>query len=314
MSNRPSVVDLLTNTLARARLRSSTISLLELGAPWGLRVECRARAAFFAVTRGNVRLEVGGHRPLALSAGDLVVLLRPTSYALRDSASSKLVTFDPHAHPSRVSLGGRRPGAAVIGGWLEAEESSSCRFVDGLPGVIRVSAEQRASIPGLAATIDLLSTECAGDAPGRQLVLARLAEVVFVQALRAGLSAADRPAHGWTHALTDTAVGLSLQHMYSSPERAWTVSKLARLAGQSRSAFAARFKAVIGEAPLEHLTRYRAEIAAELLTNEKMNVEEVAERVGYRAPAAFAKAFKRVVGEPPGAYRRRRRLDSSTGR
>jgi transcriptional regulator GlxA family with amidase domain len=105
-------------------------------------------------------------------------------------------------------------------------------------------------------------------------------------------------------ALRDRQVGAALALVHRSPERDWTNASLAEAVGMSRSRFAARFTALVGEPPLTYVARWRLETAAGLLQDGGLGLAEVAARVGYESEAAFSKAFRRRFGTPPGAYRR----------
>jgi transcriptional regulator GlxA family with amidase domain len=136
-------------------------------------------------------------------------------------------------------------------------------------------------------------------------VASRLADVLFIHALRAYVAARPCENGGWLRAIVDRDLGAVLQRMHAAPEQPWTVDGLARAAGMSRSAFAARFKAMLGFGPLTYLARWRMHRAAELLATSDAPAAAIASAVGYETEGAFGKTFKRYVGETPGAYRRR---------
>jgi transcriptional regulator GlxA family with amidase domain len=126
-----------------------------------------------------------------------------------------------------------------------------------------------------------------------------------VQVLRAWLESLPEGRGGWLGALRDRHVGAALALVHRSPERAWTNAALAEAVGMSRSRFAARWSALVGEPPLGYLSRWRLATAAGLLQDGALSIGEIAARVGYESEAAFSKAFRRRFGAPPGAWRRR---------
>jgi transcriptional regulator GlxA family with amidase domain len=138
----------------------------------------------------------------------------------------------------------------------------------------------------------------------------RLADVLLVQTVRAFIAGTACSKHG-LRALSDRPIGAALAAIHDSPAEPWTVERLAARAALSRSGFAARFTALVGEPPLAYLARWRMVKAAQLLRDTDLVMIEVAERVGYRSEASFNKAFKRLEGIPPGGYRRRRELPRS---
>jgi transcriptional regulator GlxA family with amidase domain len=180
-------------------------------------------------------------------------------------------------------------------------------LLESLPSVIHIAAGEADTSVQLAAAVQLILAESAAPGPGSALVSARLAEILLVHALRTQVAAHEKDRHGLC-ALADPQIGASLRLMHASPAEPWTVERLAREVGMSRSAFAARFTQLVGEAPLQYLTRWRMTQAAELLREGDDSVPAIAERVGYGNATAFTKAFARVEGIGPGAYRRKWRV------
>ena len=148
-----------------------------------------------------------------------------------------------------------------------------------------------------------LASEMAEQAPGSEVVATRLAEVLFIQALRAHIaSGVGWRNKGWLRAIFDPQMGTALTAIHDSVNNPWTVESLAEAAGMSRSAFAARFKELLGQTPFEYVTEWRMQKAMQLLQLRDKKLIDVARSVGYESDASFSKAFKRVVGASPGAY------------
>jgi transcriptional regulator GlxA family with amidase domain len=106
-------------------------------------------------------------------------------------------------------------------------------------------------------------------------------------------------------ALRDPQIARAVHLIHARPEEPWTVERLATEVGYSRSAFAARFRELVGESPMGYVTRARLAAAATLLERTGLSIGEVARRTGYSSQASFARAFKRAFGIGPGRYRRR---------
>ena len=140
--------------------------------------------------------------------------------------------------------------------------------------------------------------------PGAQSMLAKLSELMFVDALRCYVESMPPGGKGWLAAVRDVQVGRALALLHAKPDRAWTVDELAREAALSRSALADRFVALVGEPPMQYLTRWRLALAAQKLRADREPVARVAERSGYESQAAFSRAFKREFGMPPASWRR----------
>jgi len=150
-----------------------------------------------------------------------------------------------------------------------------------------------------------LASEMGEQAPGSEVVATRLAEVLFIQVLRAHIASGAERNKGWLHGIFDPQIGTALSAFHDRVNTPWTVESLAEAAGMSRSAFAARFKELLGQTPLEYVTEWRMQKAMQLLQQRDRKHLDVARLVGYESDAAFSKAFKRVVGANPGEFLKR---------
>lgn len=135
-------------------------------------------------------------------------------------------------------------------------------------------------------------------------MLAKLSELLFVEALRRYVEGLPPDGRGWLAGVRDRAVGRALGLMHETPERPWTVETLAREVAMSRSAFADRFASLIGEPPIQYLARWRLALAAQALRAGRESIVRVAQASGYESEASFSRAFRREFGMPPGAWRR----------
>jgi AraC-like DNA-binding protein len=137
-------------------------------------------------------------------------------------------------------------------------------------------------------------------------VLLRLCELMFVEVVRRYLAALPSEQTGWLAALRDPVVGRALALLHGAPAEHWTLARLARKAGGSRSALAARFTHFVGEPPMHYLARWRMQLAARMLVDGTDKVSAVAPAVGYDSEAAFSRAFKKAVGASPASFRNAR--------
>ena len=144
--------------------------------------------------------------------------------------------------------------------------------------------------------------------PGTDSALARIAELVFIDALRRHAELLPPAGKGWLAALRDPRIGRALALLHAEPAQAWTLDELANRVALSRSALADRFAALVGEPPMQYLMRWRLAIAARALRSGAEAIVRIAERAGYESDAAFSRAFKREFGMPPAAWRRRAAL------
>lgn len=308
---RAMTTDALSELLADVRLESSLYLHVEVTDPWAVAYPAGEVAGFHVVTEGSVWLEVAGRpAPLRLDAGDFVVLPQGAAHVLRGPAPTRAVEVEalaarlgPEAEwPVRHGGGGER--AAYLCGAFRFGARREHPLLSALPEVVHVRAERGARLPWLETHLAAVTCETRSGRPGAAMVLARLSDVLFVQAIRAHLADLPPEAAGWLGALRDPQLAKALALMHRHPERAWTVEALGRAVGMSRSHFAARFAAVVGQPPLTYLAAWRVYRAKSLLRDGSARMGSIARALGYGSEAAFGTAFKRETGVSPGAYRR----------
>jgi AraC-like DNA-binding protein len=243
--------------------------------------------------------------PISLTSGDCFVLAPGSAYALGDTPlwSAQDISELFAGDCGGVSrFGGGGAPTTIIGGRF-AFGTAVDPLLDLLPPLILIRANQGGSA-ALRATLELLASETAAPAPGSPLVINRLADILFIHAIRAYIASNPSPKTRWLRALADPPIGSALKAMHEKLDHPWTVMELAFIAGMSRSTFAQHFKELVGQTPLEYLTRWRMYKAGRLLRDHDKKLFEVATSVGYESDGAFHKAFKRVLGVTPGEYRR----------
>lgn len=310
---RDTTLDVIGEILEAVHLRTAIFGKLELGAPWRLRLPARAYLSFYVVARGNAWLELEGERPpaIALSAGDAVILLHGSAHELRDGDRSDVPaqSFDYDAcprQPHAARLSGNGPITSIIIGHFTLSSAPRNALLASLPAAIHLPAGALAASPQLAGLVPLILSESASPGAGASIVLARLADLLFVHALRVWSSTAGQSVRG-LGAVADPAIGGALRLMHARPAEPWSVARLASSVAMSRSAFAARFTELVGEPPLQYLARWRMTLAAQRLREGDAAIADVAEAAGYANPVAFSKAFARMQGVGPGTFRRQER-------
>lgn len=296
--------DLLGALTDHARPRGAFFYRGELSGPWGMAIGA-GPPSFHAVEAGACWLTVDGCAPVRLAAGDLAVQPRGAAYALTDAPATAAVPVErlraryPAGGDGVLRVPGPGPETRLVCGGVAFDGPVPHPVVAALPDVFVVPRE--ANEPWLAHTLAFLACEARSGRPGAAAVMGHLASVVFLQAVRAALADARG---GPLAALRDPHVGPAVRALAAAPGAPWTVGALAREAGLGRSAFAARFRLAVGEAPMQHVTRWRVYHASRLLRDERATLADVAGRVGYESEAAFSRAFKRWTGRPPGETRR----------
>jgi AraC-like DNA-binding protein len=248
----------------------------------------------------------GSADPIPLTGGDCFLLVARNSYILRDDPATHPGSFCDAVRPdgSVFHYGGGGAPATIIWSLLCFDEPMLKPVTQLLPLFILIKAEQAHSL-ALQTTLQLLASEMSQEAPGSEVVADRLAEVWFIQAIRTHIAASlESRRQPWLRAIFDPQIGTALKSIHQNVKNPWTVESLAEAAGMSRSAFALRFKELLGQTPLEYVTDWRMQKAVVLLKENDMKLIDVAQSVGYQSDAAFSKAFKRIVGVTPGEYRK----------
>jgi len=178
-----------------------------------------------------------------------------------------------------------------------------------LPPFLHIKKDEGPASEWLQANISHVVREAEGGRPGSESLLSNLTELLFVETLRCYLERTESDA-GWLAALNDPGVGKALELIHQDPAQGWTVADLAKRAGMSRSAFAARFSELLGCAPMAYLTRWRIRLASNFLEDVRQSIGGVAAKVGYDSEAAFSRAFKRELGVAPALWRAARSADT----
>ena len=306
---------LFSNLLQAVRVRSSLYFRPTFGAPWSARLE-GAVTHFHYVTSGVCWLQVHGIPDATrLSTGDLVFVPRGRQHVMCDSLGTPPVDYFELVNAHRADgsgafrAGGGGAVTSFLCGGLQLESGAANMLLAVLPPLIHVRGDAGSASRWLEATTAHLLEELQNGAAYREPVVTRLADILFIQAVRVYLGEnADRVPTGWLAALRDRRVGQALALMHSQPGERWTVGALASRLAVSRSAFAERFSQRLGESPHRYLARLRLNIASERLRTTDDKIASIAASAGYRSLAAFSKAFKQELGASPVEYRRMRAL------
>ena len=273
--------------------------------PWRIRRADAGQPFYCAVLEGSCRLALDGCESIVLQAGDFVLV--PAAFGV---AMSSLEPPNEAAETVPVSLGqglfriGTREGPIdlrIQAGHCSFGSPDATLLVSLLPQYVHVRGEQR-----LATLVKLVSEESREERPAREVVLARLLEVLLIEALRATASTTASP--GLARGLGDVRLAAAIRAMHENPARPWTVLALAKEAALSRSAFFERFGRTVGVPPMEYLLAWRMALAKDLLRRSNMGIAHIAERVGYSSASTFSVAFTRHVGRPPTHYAREQAL------
>jgi AraC-like DNA-binding protein len=312
--------DLLSDALARVRLSGAIFLRGEYGAPWALDspesqdlVQVLAPGAkrlilFHIVREGRCWVSARGDK-VELEAGDVAVLPFADRHVMGSPGSGKAVPIAELLPPPpwsgvqtcRVDGGGEKTG--VVCGYLKCDDLLFNPFLRLLPPLFRVRPQAGPAAEWMSACVRFALEQGDSARPGSATMMARLPELLFVEALR--LHAQDLPGNetGWLAALQDPVVGDALSHLHAEPAHKWTVTELATRCFTSRSVLDERFRRLLDCSPIRYLAEWRLELAADLLRSTRMKIAAVAEQVGYESEEAFSRAFRRRVGTSPARWR-----------
>jgi AraC-like DNA-binding protein len=302
---------LIDNLLHSIRFRSSAYYRPELRAPWGFSIGRRG-PTFHIVSHGKCWIEVKGvAKPVQLSAGDFVVIPRSDSHVIRDLPTTQVVDYFDFLKgriPDKqgaFSAGGEGSVTRLVCGGMQSENGATDPLLAILPPLIHVKGRGEDVDPQLRVTVSHVFEELGSGRAGSAAVVTRLADILFMQVVRAYLDEnIDTAESGWLAALRDQQIGRALVLLHDKPHQPWTVAELADRVALSRSAFADKFTKLVGEAPLRYLTRLRLNAAAARLRSGNDKLRVIADAAGYESVPAFTRAFKRHLGVTPGEYRR----------
>ena len=315
-------MDALSDVLRIVRLTGAVFMDAEFTAPWcigeldGVEI-CREQmpqsqhvVIYHLVTEGRCDVSVPGQGMASAGAGDLIVIPGGEAHSLGSDLSRRPVPGGPlvmRGTPDelpQIRFGGGGAVTRMVCGYLACQSSMFDTVLAALPRLMVVNMREGPAAQWLTSSIRFSMAESAAQRAGMATVLAKLSELMFVEAIRRHIEALPADQAGWLAGLRDPFVGKTLALIHSRPAHAWTVEDLARAVGVSRSGLAERFTALVGQPPMQYLTRWRLQLACELLRDGRQTVAAIAADVGYDSEAAFSRAFKRELGLSPAAWRR----------
>jgi len=312
--------DVLSEMLRAVRLTGSVFFSGRFTRPFGVispkrwdertpMARLRHVSVFHLVASGGCMIEIATGERREIKAGDILLLPfadqhrfwsgEPSSVAL----AADIIQPGPIEGMWSVRYGGGGAETRLVCGYLESSEFLFAPVFRTLPPLLvdrsdddKVGALIVSTVKEIVALVDAAS-------PGSQLMLGRLMELLFVEVMRRHVARLPLGSTGWLAALNDPIVARALKLVHGEPARRWTTDDLARAAGSSRTVLAERFNALLGKPPIEYVTSWRIQIAADRLRGTRDGIAAIAADIGYESEAAFNRAFKRVTGVTPGRWR-----------
>jgi len=323
-------MDALSDLLHAVRLKGALFLEARFTAPWCVETHPSYGAAemlrplnpvvfFHLVAEGRCKVRLAPHgEPIDLASGDLVLMPQGDTNLLGSDLQLAPVDADTLLRPAQagglvtIDYGGGGDEARILCGFLSCDKALCRLLLDALPRLLRVPLGDGPGAAWLMSVARRGAQENTAPGPGSGTLLAKLAELLFVEAMRRYIESLPEQQTGWLAGLRDRYVGRALSLMHEQPARDWTADELAERVGLSRSALAQRFADLLGQPPMQYLTRWRLTLAAAALRSSDRAIAQVAEEFGYESESAFNRAFKREFEMPPAAWRRQRTRNPGT--
>ncbi len=318
-------MDALSDVLQAVRLTGGVFLDARFTAPWCVAAkvvpeDCRPFLAdpaqiiaYHYVVQGRMMVQVEGEAAVEIAAGETVLLPRNDPHLLGSAARVRPVSADDLVRPgeggglAQIVHGGGGAPTRVVCGFLGSDQPRN-PLIATLPRVLKVDMTDAGSGEWLESSLCFAVRGLRAGRIGGSPVMARLAELMFVEAVRRYAATLPPDQQGWLAGIRDPFVGRALAMVHGDPSRRWTSETLARAVALSRSAFCDRFTALLGMPPKRYLTSWRMQVALDRLRDGRHPIAQIAFAVGYEAEAAFIRAFKREFGMPPAAWRRQAQL------
>ncbi|WP_377453400.1 AraC family transcriptional regulator [Rhodococcoides fascians] len=308
--------DPLGEALHFLRMTGSFYVRSEMSGSWGLALPAMDDAVWFhTVVDGSCVLSVPGESTRELVPGDFALVPHGRGHVLAtniESVGDATSVYEvPHDYVSdRYAVidqcDASGPDTVLVCGAVRMHHPAAQQLLRLLPAVIVIDADSEPRRARMQNILAMVADEARSLEPGGEAVITRLSDVLVIQALRSWIVDTPSAQSGWLGALQDERIGGALARIHRNPDERWTVAALASSAHMSRSAFSARFTALVGDSVMSYLATWRMQVAYDTLRSEDVVLAELARRSGYLSEAAFGKAFKRAMGVSPGSVRRRR--------
>lgn len=308
-------MDLLSDVLKHMKLKGTLYFRTAFTSPWSIRVPAfESVSRFHYAHRGRCLVRINPvENPVQLEQGDLLIITRGAAHtmycdpATEGQAEQLEKVIEDSGFTGTGTLVYGEPGShhetQLICGHFSFDPQARHPLIDELPPFIHIRNYHHDAGQWLENTLKVIGAEAGQDKMGSDLISLKLSEIIFAQALRTYLASAPELAPGLS-GFADPRLAKSLKAIHVNPGHQWTLQELASIAGLSRTAFATTFTQLMSTTPLSYITRWRMQIAREMLLETKSPIIEVAETTGYQSEAAFSRVFKKYFDQAPATYRR----------
>jgi AraC family transcriptional regulator, alkane utilization regulator len=315
-------MDALSDVLRVIRLTGAVFLSAELTAPWSVLVgsgsgevaaympNAKHLVYYHLVTQGSCFATLPGVAPVWLEAGDLVLFPSGDAHVVATALALDPVPVAGLLKPAgadavihRLAHGGGGETTRVVCGFLACDTRLFEPLLLALPRILEFRAQRGPASSWIEMLLRSTLEESVTSRAGWAIVVAKLGELLFVEALRRYIDTLPPDEKGWLSGLRDPYVGRALTLMHARPAHPWTVEELGREVALSRSALAARFAHVLGQSPMSYLSTWRMYLAAHMLGTSGQTIAAITEQIGYDSEPSFYRAFKRAFGVPPASFR-----------
>lgn len=307
-------MDILVDIFSNLRLRGQVYFRTEFVGSWGVTLpEDRNTIRIHLVVQGQCWVTVdGGNEPVLLREGDFALVPHGAGQTLTDSPKADAVSLETLLNNGSLGEDGifrhgnrdSKQLTRLVCGFCSFDDELNHPLFFGLPPVLVISQNITGNSPWLAEAVRVIAMEANLGGLGGRAVISRLMEVIFIQAIRHQCETESNASIPFVLAIRDKNLKPAIEALHQHPERAWTLSQLAKLSSMSRGRFALRFKELLGQSPIQYLTDWRLQKAKRLLKETNLSIAEVGFRSGYQSLPSFTRRFGKQFGISPGAFRK----------
>ena len=319
-------MDALSDVLRVVGLTGAVLLEARFRAPWCVTSSIQAEQcrpfmvppshviAFHYVVEGECSAEADGEEIYALSAGDILLIPRNTMHKIGSTLDMPAISSADLVQPAdgtgvpQIDHGGGGAECRLVCGFLGGDGQLE-PLISTLPSMLKMTVRDTPGGEWISQSFHYGARQIANADPGAALIMSKMSELLFVEALRRYLATMPQEHTGFLAGMRDVAIGKALALLHTQLAREWTAEDLANAVHMSRSAFAERFTGLVGQPPMKYLTGWRMQVAAQKLREGRLSIGQIAFDVGYDSEAAFTRAFKREMGVPPATWRRSRNVN-----
>lgn len=296
-------MDPLSDAIALLRPSTAISKPISGRGRWGVRYAAHDAPGFSIILKGECWISFDGQEPARFQKGDFILVPSSPAFTLSSHPGVECELREPMDIPVRHGEPDGEADFESLGGTFRIEQVNAPLLLSLLPRLIHIPAS-KGRTGKLNRIIELIMEECGSEEPGKEMILQRMLEVLLIETLRWRGNEPEEVRAGLLNGMRDPGLARALRAMHADIRANWTVASLAKVAGLSRSAFAARFSQVLGCGPIEYLARWRMALAKDALIRGAKTLDGIADEIGYESASAFSTAFRKRQGCSPGKFAR----------